>query len=128
MRIVLIIIAALIALGAIGFFVGSLGIGDIKKMVINDVDLSKIDDGVYTGMFKKVRWLYEFEVTVKDHKIVSVKPTSKVKADYTKIANAAAEAIVRKQSVRIDAVCGATVDTKAIQKAVENALSSPAVR
>ncbi len=128
MKIVLIILAALIALGAIGFFAASLGLGDIKRMVINDVDLSKIDDGVYTGMFKKFRWLYEFEVTVRDHRIVSVKPTSKVKSGFSKIVDGAAEAIVKKQSVQIDAVCGATVDTKAIQKAVENALSSPAGR
>jgi len=123
MKIALFIIGGIIALCGIAFFLTSLGLGDIRKMVINDVDLAKVADGVYTGKFRKFRWTYEFEVTVKDHKIIAVKPTKKVRRGWEKVVNGAVEAFLKNQSVNIDVVSGATVDTRAMQKAVESALS-----
>ncbi|MBN1578742.1 MAG: FMN-binding protein [Chitinispirillaceae bacterium] len=126
MKIALYIIIGIGALCGICFFLASMGLSDIKKMVVNDVDLSKVADGVYRGKFHKVRWNYEFEVTVKDHKIIALKPTVKIKPGWQKVVNGAIDAIIKKQSVRIDVVSGATVDTKAVQKAVENALTGGA--
>jgi uncharacterized protein with FMN-binding domain len=93
-------------------------------MAINDIDLSKSADGVYAGNFHKVRWNFEVEVTIKDHKITVIKPVGKVEPRCNKIVDGATEAIISKQSVKIDAVSGATIDTKAFCKAVENALTS----
>jgi uncharacterized protein with FMN-binding domain len=99
------------------------GMGEIRKMVINDVDLTSHADGVYKGSYHKSRWTYDVEVTVADHKIVAVKNTN----DKTKMAKGfnktAALAIIKKQSPKIDAVSGATISTKAFGKAVENALN-----
>jgi uncharacterized protein with FMN-binding domain len=118
----LIIISSIVAFGVIMFCVGSIGISDIKKMTINEVDLSKIADGVYKGTFHKVRWTYEVEVTVKNHKITSIKNTNKLPAPAARLTDGAIKSIIDKQSVKIDVVSGATINTKAFQKAVENAL------
>jgi uncharacterized protein with FMN-binding domain len=122
MKTILIIVSAVLLIGVAGFVFGSIGLDDIKKMTINDVDLTKSTDGVYAGKFHKVRWNYEVEVTVKEHKIMAIKPTGKVDPGRNKIVDGATEAIISKQSVKIDAVSGATIDTKAFCKAVENAL------
>ena len=122
MKITLIILGSIVVFGVIMFFVGSMGISDIKKMVINEVDLSKIADGVYKGTFHKVRWTYEVEVTVKNHKIASIKNINKLPDPAVKLTDGAIRSIIDKQSVRIDVVSGATINTKAFQKAVENAL------
>ncbi len=124
MKTVLIILGVILILGVLGFIFASIGLKDIKNMAINDVNLSEIPDGVYEGNFKKARWNHEVKVTVKDHKIVSIekKNLSDDKRDR-EITEKAGEAIIANQSVKIDVISGATVDTKSFQKAVENALT-----
>lgn len=41
-------------------------------MSVNDVDLSRLDDGSYTGSFRGARWSNTLEVTIKDHKITEI--------------------------------------------------------
>ncbi len=124
MRIVWIVLGVLFGLAVLGFFAASIGLKSMKEMIINEVDLSKLEDGVYTGRFHKVRWTYEVEVTVENHKIVEIVTISKTDDEHSRRVSAGAtEAIIANQSVQIDAVSGATVSTKAFQKAVENALT-----
>lgn len=122
MKIVLKIFVAIIVLLAISLFFGSMGLGEIKKMAINQVDLSKLENGVYSGKFSKARWTYDLEVTIEDHRISSIKNTNKLSDPSQKFVDKAIDAIISKQSVLIDAVSGASANTKAFQKAVENAL------
>lgn len=124
MRIALIVIGVILFIGVVGFFFASMGLGDIKKMVVRDIDLSKLSDGVYTGRFHKVRWTYDVEVTIKDHRITDIKMTNKAPNDPKgEIVDKAIDQMIEKQSVKIDVVSGASVDTKAFQKAVEDALT-----
>jgi uncharacterized protein with FMN-binding domain len=124
MKIFLRIIAGVI-IGIVGAIFGSIGLSDIKKMPIENVDLAKINDGVYKGKFHKTRWTYEVEVAVNGHKITSIKTTNeKLGPRQKKVSDSAIGSIIAKQSVKIDAVSGATVDTKAFCKAVENALGT----
>ena len=124
MKIFLIVIGIIIVLGIVGFIFASMGLSDIKKMVIKDVDISKLPDGVYTGTFHKVRWTYDVEVTIKDHKIADIKSTNKLPdVSQEKVVDGAIKAMKEKQSIDIDVISGATVNTKAFRKAVENALT-----
>ena len=123
MQVILIIIGSLLLLGIIWFLFGLIGQGDIKKMVIHEVDLAKVPDGVYKGKFSKVRWNYAVEVTVKDHRIVSIIRTNRSKYPELRVEDKATSSIIEKQSVKIDAVSGATLNTRAFQKAVEHALT-----
>ncbi len=101
------------------------GMSEIKQLVIREVDLGHVADGVYRGSYHKGRWSYDVEVIVRDHHIVAVKNKNermKVASDW----NAKAEAaVVEKQAIDLDVISGATVNTKAFEKAVELALSAP---
>jgi uncharacterized protein with FMN-binding domain len=123
-KIVLISIGGFVAVIVMISLVLSIGMGEIKKLAINDVDLAKISDGVYEGNYHKGRWTYDARVTVRDHRIVDVANTNKRMEMMKDLNTKAAKEIIKNQSPRIDVVSGATVNTRAFQKAVENALES----
>lgn len=128
MKILLITLGVIGVISAVLVFVMFYGMTEIKRLVIREVDLSKVPDGTYTGSYHKGRWVYDVQVTVKDHRILSAKNTNP-RMDTAKELNEKAEAaILAKQSIDIDVVSGATVNTRAFQKAVENALAMPSSR
>jgi uncharacterized protein with FMN-binding domain len=100
------------------------GMSEVKQLVIREVDLQKVADGTYTGSYHKGRWTYDVEVVVQNHRLKSVKnvnPRTRALLDWNTKAEAA---ILTSQSLGIDVVSGATLNSKAFQKAVEVALSS----
>ena len=113
-----IVIAALIGIMAIGAFYG---MGAVRRLAVNPVDLAGIEDGAYSGSFRKGRFSYSVEVTVKDHRLQAVKSTGGRQAQDAVIQQIFAR-IVEVQSVQVDTVSGASLTTKAVSKAVENAL------
>lgn len=94
----------------------------IKEIEIADVDLSTVADGVYEGSFKQGRWNYRVAVTVKDHKITRIELLSKRDKMFENMYQTAFERVLAAQSPNVDAVSGATVSSKALLKAIENAL------
>ncbi len=95
----------------------------IQEMAITDVDLSRVADGLYSGEFTYGKFAYQVEVIVKDHKIESIKPFKNRDTKYAKMAEGVLARIVERQSLKVDAVTGATTTSKAFMKAVENALN-----
>lgn len=94
----------------------------VNNIQIQEVNLSQIDDGTYTGEYD-VDFIYaKVNVTVKNHVITNVDLV-----EYKHEKGAAAEAIpdkiVEEQRVDVDCVSGATNSSKVIKKAVENALT-----
>jgi uncharacterized protein with FMN-binding domain len=94
-----------------------------RNLVVNDVRLENIPDGLYEGSFKGGRFTNSVEVTIKDHRITDIRkigtsiPTEKIyKQIYDKV--------MEKQSLAIDTVSGASVTTRTALKAIENAFSS----
>jgi uncharacterized protein with FMN-binding domain len=127
MKILIIIcccIGGLAVIAGLFFLFFNLGMGEIRKLVIKDVDLSKITDGVFEGKYHKGRWTYDLQVTIKDHKIVAITSTNKRMDMFKEINAKIAAEMINKQSTKIDVVSGATIFTRAYQKAVENALST----
>jgi uncharacterized protein with FMN-binding domain len=125
LMIVGIVAGVILVLAGIMFVAVTAGMGEIKKMAVAKVDPSMVPDGVYHGRFSKNRWTFELEITVKDHRIVSIKDAKKggTKLETEKdFFDKAAAAITEKQSTDIDVVSGATVHTRAFRKAVEDAL------
>ena len=122
MRIVLIIVAVLVVIVLLGLFAVTRGMKEIRNLSIEDPDVTKIQDGVYEGSYKKTRWNYGVKVTVKGGRIDNVEVTQKPDdGDFT---SKAAQEIVNAQSVQIDTVSGASINTRAFQKAVETALKT----
>lgn len=125
MKVFLIIVGILAVLAVPLCILMFYGMSEIRQLVIREVDLQKVSDGTYIGSYHKGRWTFDVEVIVQDHRIKSVKNlNSRMNAlqDWTASAESA---FVEKQSVNIDVVSGATLNSKAFQKAVEIALSSP---
>ncbi len=100
------------------------GLSSFDDMVLTDPDLAKIPDGVYPGSFAQTPISVEVEVTVTDHTITDIrllKHDNGMGGD----AEAILARVVAAQSVEeIDAISGATYSSKAILKAIEQALSA----
>lgn len=93
----------------------------LVNLTISDVDLTKLEDGVYTGSYKSFPVAAEVKVIISNHKIERIEL---IKHDNGQ--GASAEVIqgkvVEAQSLEVDIVSGATYSSKVILKAIENAL------
>lgn len=117
------IISIIIGVIIIGMFYFLLaGMQEIKEMVITDIDLSQVKDGVYTGEFRGNRWTNSVEVLVEGHKITDIKVIQDVRIPLTEVTQKLIESVKEKQSLNIDAISQATINTKAYLKSIENAL------
>lgn len=103
-----------------GLFAMTRGLTEGKNVEINNVDISKLADGTYSGQYSKGRWNSEVEVTVKDNKIEGIKLLSDPL--IPDVSKELSKEIIEKQKVKVDVVSGATVSSKAYLKSVENAL------
>lgn len=95
----------------------------VAAMTIQNVDLTKIPDGTYEGDCN-VDYIYaKVKVAVKDNTITNIDLVEH-KNGRGKPAERIVDDIVKKQSVKVDTVSGATNSSKIIMKAVENAFPS----
>jgi uncharacterized protein with FMN-binding domain len=95
----------------------------LKALPISEVDLSTVTDGSYHGSFAYGGFTYEVEVAVKDHKIEDIKILKNRPTGHAKKAEGVIEKVLKKQSLKVDAVTGATNTSIALLKAIENALT-----
>lgn len=113
----------------IGLFAGGLylkSIGDYKAKVaaltFDEIDLTKVDDGVYEGQCDTGVVRVRVQVTVRDHQMESIELLEHENGRGTP-AEAILDQMVQNQTTAVDAVSGATCSSKVIRKAVENALA-----
>ena len=124
---VLISVSALviIALFAGGLYLKS--IGDYKAKVnaltFDEIDLTKVVDGVYEGQCDTGVVRARVQVTVRDHRMESIELLEHENGRGTP-AEAILSQMVQKQTTAVDAVSGATCSSKVIRKAVENAITA----
>lgn len=100
--------------------------GDVKRtraLVIRDVDLSSVPDGVRKGSYTLMNDTFEVETTVTGHRIVKIELVRTVDASYAKKAAGVIPRVIERQTPNVDAVTGATATSKAILKAVERSLA-----
>lgn len=101
------------------------GVADYKQAVretsIEEINLSDVADGTYTGEYD-VNFIYaKVEVTVQDGAITDIKLLEH-KNGRGKAAEAIPDRMIAAQKIDVDAVSGATNSSTVIKKAVENAL------
>jgi len=89
------------------------------------VNLDSVPDGAWTGRHKVFPIDVEVLVTVKDHAITDVKLVKHFNGQGGAAEKAPAE-VVRRQSLAVDAVGGATYSSKVILLAIRNALAGEA--
>jgi len=121
LKVILIVVGSVVVLmlGLIGW--AYMDVVKYNDLVIKDVDLQKIADGVYEGSFKGGRFSNSLEVTVKDHTITDIKQL-KSSGSQDDLCQKIYAKVMEKQSLQIDAVSGASVTTLTTLKAIENAL------
>jgi uncharacterized protein with FMN-binding domain len=90
---------------------------------IHNVNLAKIENGEYTGSFRTTAVSVEVKVIVKDHKINNIEILKHDNGQGAK-AEAITDKVISEQSLEVDFVSGATYSSKAILKAIENALDN----
>ena len=95
----------------------------IDSAVVEDVDLSQIDDGVYAGEFGEFLVDVKLEVTVKDHQITAIE-IKEQRSGPGYEALETVDRIIAAQSPKVDVVTGATGSSKSIMIAVQKALTA----
>lgn len=95
-----------------------------KEIQINNVDLTKLEDGLYKGEYS-LNGIVEAVVlvSVKNHSIVDIK-LIKHNHGKGKKAEKLPSQVIKTQRLDLDVVSGATVSSKVILKAIENALTT----
>lgn len=121
---VCVIAAVVLAMLLFAVIIPNMQYGEIRKMEINNVDLDTLDDGIYNGEFAYSQTVYKVEVKISDHKIDRINILSGGKSEYAKSAEQVIDTIIQEQQIDVDIVSGATTSSKAILKAVENALTN----
>ena len=125
-KVLTVIIAVFVIISLAGLFFATRGLDEGKQVSINDADLSKLDDGVYRGVFDQGRWANQVEIRVENHKMTDIKKTEGFEH---KEAMASIHArVLENQTLLVDVVSGATVSSKAYLKAIENALQGEPIQ
>jgi len=121
------VVLAVIAVVVIGLSIFNKGMTDIKRLSVENIDVSLIKDGNYFGKYENGRWQYHVEVAVRDGKVKEIHVLNTKTGPfemkmYDDVNTELIQKILQNQSLQVDTVTGATVNSKALLKAVENAL------
>lgn len=95
----------------------------VRAMPINEIDLSSIPDGTYKGDYSYGGFTYEVEVVVRNHMIENINILKNRKTYHALEAEGVIAEVLKTQSLNVDAITGATTTSKALLKAIENALT-----
>jgi uncharacterized protein with FMN-binding domain len=121
--IILLCVLGVLMVAVIGL-AGFLMIGqNIKNATIRDVDVANVPDGVYQGEGASGRFRNRLEVTVSGGRITDIQILKDMVVAIPEISSQLFSSVIDRQSIAVDAASGATVTTKAYEKAMEDALS-----
>jgi uncharacterized protein with FMN-binding domain len=123
--IVLIIIAFLGIGGAKGWSYISKEHDEARNLPLDAIDFSKLNGGIYIGEYAggMYKWrTNKVQVTVSTGKVTDIKVLEHKENQKPEIMNQLYDRVIKAQSLQVDAISGATLDTKAYLKSVDNAL------
>lgn len=95
----------------------------IRDLELPPVDLSTIQDSVYTGQYSHHNTLYKVEVTLENHRITEINVLSSEGDEYDIKALDVLDRVMEEQSLNVDAVTGATTSSKLYLICIYNALT-----
>lgn len=93
----------------------------LAQEVISDVDLSSANDGIFSATHKVLPIDVEVQVTVKNHTITNILLVKHFNGQGS-AAEVLPSQILKVQSLKVDAIAGATYSSKVIVKAIQTAL------
>jgi uncharacterized protein with FMN-binding domain len=94
----------------------------LTSVVIAEVDLTGIEDGVFKGSYSAFPVIVEVEVTIHSHSITKIKLIKHMNGQGS-AAESITDKVMEAQSLQVDVVSGATYSSKAILKAIDDALT-----
>lgn len=94
----------------------------VRQMKIQDVDMSSVLDGAHIGSYVYNGFEYRVQTVVRDHTITDIVVLNNKDTQNAKKAEGVIPEIIKQQTPNVEAVSGATTTSKALMKAVENAL------
>ena len=98
-------------------------VNDVNSITVSNLNMANITDGIYVGEYSITHVYVEVEVSVTEHKITNIKIIEHENGLGGK-AEKIVDNVISRQSLEVGAVSGATVSSKCIIKAIENALQS----
>ncbi len=94
----------------------------VRNMEIHDMDLSSIHDGTYPGNYTYGGFTYAVEVTIRNYAIANIEITRNRTTKYAKMAEGVVQNVMTRGNTAADVVSGATTTSKALLKAIEQAI------
>ena len=122
LSLVLITLFMLMAGGLLFFLNRGLEVG--SQLVVTDVNLSLLDDGVYRGNYDSGRWSNQIDVYVNNNQITKITIVKDVMFKNPEVTDELFKNVIDSQSLLVDAITGATVTSKAYLKSIEKALQN----
>ena len=123
-KIILIIFSVLILLiiaATVYFSASAKKLEALRDISVEDVDLSMVPDGTYTGKHEVFPVLVTVDVTVSNHVITEIELVRHFNGQG-QAAESITETVIQEQSLEVDVVSGATYSSKVILLAVKDAL------
>lgn len=120
--IILIIILLICLLGLTWSIIKNNIVKQADNIVISNLELSSIEDGSYIGEYTLSPVKVIVQVQIKNYKINEIKILEHQNGFGGK-AEIINDRVIEKQTLEVDLVSGATVSSKVMLKAIENALS-----
>ena len=98
-------------------------VNDVNSITVSNLNMANITDGIYVGEYSITPVYVKVEGSGTEHKITNIKIIEHENGLGGK-AEKIVDNVISRQSLEVGAVSGATVSSKCIIKAIENALQS----
>lgn len=123
LKIIIPIIFVFILVFVSGIFYLSQGLNEVSNIKVSGINISDLNDGIYSGIYNAGRWSNQLNVTIKDHKITKINIEDDVTFVKHRVSDELFNKVIEAQNTEVDGVSQATVTSKAYLKSIENALN-----
>jgi uncharacterized protein with FMN-binding domain len=114
--------AAIVIALAANLWLQNVQLQGYRDLPVTSVDVGMVQDGRYDGADTQAGFTFRVRVTVADGRIARVDVLSNRDTHYARLATLAADKLVGRARNDVDAISGATTTSKALMRAVANAL------
>lgn len=121
-KVVLAVVAPLVVMMIAFLALNLLTLQKFRRIEIQDTDISALKDGTYYGEATIGGFTYKVEAVLREQRIVDLKIVANRKSAYARFAEGVIPRVLEAQNANVDTITGATTTSKALLKAVENAL------
>jgi len=97
-------------------------LNNLLKQEIEDISLSRVDDGKFVGEFEAFPITVKLEVEIENHKIKNI-VILKHENGQGRPAESIIQSVIESNSIDVDVISGASYSSKVILNAISNAIN-----